>query len=54
MINVHARILMLFGEKYGLTVESVNGTDIIIRFPVIEGDEAVKKYERKEEEYFHE
>ncbi|MEY2192056.1 sensor histidine kinase [Neobacillus sp. BF23-41] len=53
MINVHARILMLFGEKYGLTVESENGTVIIIRFPVIEGDEAVKKYERKED-YIHE
>jgi two-component system, sensor histidine kinase YesM len=53
MINVHARILMLFGEDYGLTVEIGNGTVIIIRFPVIEGDEAVKKYERKEDD-FHE
>lgn len=54
MINVHARIMMLFGEEYGLTVESGKGTNIIIRFPVIEGAEAVIKYERKEDDYFHE
>ncbi len=55
MINVHGRIFMLFGEEYGLTVESgtENGTVIMIRFPVIEGDEEVKKYERKEG-YFNE
>lgn len=55
MINVHARILMLFGEEYGLTVESgfANGTVIKFRFPVIEGVDEVKKYERKEE-YFYE
>ncbi|WP_338787360.1 sensor histidine kinase [Metabacillus sp. FJAT-53654] len=55
MINVHARIFMLFGERYGLTVESgtSNGTLIKFRFPVIEGVDEVKKYERKEE-YFYE
>ncbi|WP_342046790.1 cache domain-containing sensor histidine kinase [Bacillus sp. OTU530] len=54
LINVHARILMLFGEEYGLTVESrvKNGTVVMIRIPVIEGAEQIRKYERKEDPFY--
>jgi two-component system sensor histidine kinase YesM len=55
LINVHARIALLFGAEYGLTVESGEtvGTVIVIRIPVIEGDENVTGYERNEV-YIHE
>ncbi|MFC0471244.1 sensor histidine kinase [Halalkalibacter kiskunsagensis] len=52
LINVHARIIMIFGEEYGLTVHSPTKGETVVemRIPVIDGIESVKKYERKEEE----
>ncbi|GAA3315126.1 hypothetical protein GCM10020331_009370 [Ectobacillus funiculus] len=46
--------LMLFGEEYGLTVESrvKDGTVVMIRIPVIEGAEQIRKYERKEDPFY--
>lgn len=55
LINVHARIVMLFGEGYGLNIESKNkeGTVIKIRLPIIDRPELVSQYDRKEDD-FHE
>lgn len=41
MINVHERILLTFGEPYGLTVESQKGagTSVTIRLPILKGSE---------------
>ncbi|MCY9666741.1 sensor histidine kinase [Paenibacillus alginolyticus] len=46
LINVHARIIMMFGMDYGLTIESelTKGTVVMIRIPVIEDHLAVEKY----------
>ncbi|WP_419875451.1 cache domain-containing sensor histidine kinase [Candidatus Pristimantibacillus sp. PTI5] len=54
LINVHARIAMLFGVEYGLKVESVirEGTEVIIRIPVITDSEVGEKYERSEGEAY--
>ncbi|MCM3443642.1 sensor histidine kinase [Metabacillus halosaccharovorans] len=40
LINVHARIAMIFGERYGLKVNSKNneGTEVTIKFPMVTGD----------------
>lgn len=36
--NVHARIFMMFGDEYGLQIDSIEGkgTEVIIRIPVME------------------
>ncbi|MFC3343172.1 sensor histidine kinase [Paenibacillus abyssi] len=54
LINVHARIAMLFGVEYGLAVESepVEGTEIVIRIPAITDLQTVEKYERIEDESY--
>jgi two-component system sensor histidine kinase YesM len=54
LINVHARIVMLFGVEYGLTVESGagQGTDVVVRIPVISDLQTVEKYERIEDESY--
>ncbi|MEC0146746.1 sensor histidine kinase [Paenibacillus alginolyticus] len=46
LINVHARIIMMFGMDYGLTIESelTKGTVVMIRIPVIEDHLTVEKY----------
>jgi len=37
LINVHGRITMMFGEQYGLRVESKGGigTEVTIRIPLL-------------------
>lgn len=37
LLNVHRRIQHHYGKKYGLRLESVNGTKVIIEVPLIEG-----------------
>lgn len=50
LINVHARVVMMFGPDNGLTIESKagKGTEVVIRFPVIDNLYSVEKYDRKE------
>ncbi|WP_424766955.1 cache domain-containing sensor histidine kinase [Paenibacillus sp. sgz302251] len=54
LINVHARIAMLFGIEYGLTVESEwkEGTEVVILIPVITDMLTVEKYERIEDDSY--
>lgn len=54
LINVHARIVMMFGAEYGLAVESKQheGTEVVIRIPVISDLQTVEKYERIEDESY--
>ncbi|WP_277469692.1 MULTISPECIES: sensor histidine kinase [unclassified Paenibacillus] len=54
LINVHARIMMLFGPGYGLTVERAlkEGTEVVIRIPIINDLLTVEKYERIEDESY--
>lgn len=54
LVNVHARIVMMFGVEYGLTVESKpgEGTEVVIRIPVISDRQTVEKYERIEDESY--
>ncbi|MDC3418719.1 cache domain-containing sensor histidine kinase [Aquibacillus salsiterrae] len=44
LINVHARIAMIFGELYGITIGSEvdKGTEVIIKLPVVRGHEVSK------------
>jgi len=39
--NVHKRIQLMFGEKYGLKIRSISGegTDVEVRMPIITGDD---------------
>lgn len=43
LINVHARIAMIFGKPYGLEIKSKvrEGTEVIVKIPMLTGDEAV-------------
>jgi two-component system sensor histidine kinase YesM len=54
LINVHARIMMLFGPGYGLTVECAlkEGTEVVIRIPIIADLLTVEKYERIEDDSY--
>ncbi|MFP3124714.1 sensor histidine kinase [Ectobacillus funiculus] len=44
IINVHARVAMMFGDSYGLQIHSVEGqgTEVIIRIPMIAQKEAAQ------------
>ncbi|MFC4321445.1 cache domain-containing sensor histidine kinase [Litchfieldia salsa] len=43
LINVHARVAMIFGEPFGLQVKSEhnNGTEVIVRIPAMTGHDVV-------------
>lgn len=42
LVNINARMKMLYGEEYGLTVESdgASGTSVILRIPCVRMEEA--------------
>jgi two-component system sensor histidine kinase YesM len=50
LLNVHARVMMMFGKQYELKVKSTedNGTEVIIRIPAISKKE-VDLYSKREE-----
>lgn len=54
LINVHARIVMMFGAQYGLTIQSepAKGTDVVIQIPVIDDRQTVLEYNRKEDDSY--
>jgi two-component system sensor histidine kinase YesM len=51
IINVHARVVMMFGSNYGLQIRSIvdEGTEVIIRIPMIDESQAAQYANNKGE-----
>jgi two-component system sensor histidine kinase YesM len=51
IINVHARVTMMFGNNYGLKIHSVieKGTEVVIRLPMIDESQVAQYITGKEQ-----
>lgn len=48
IVNVHSRIINLFGSQYGVTVDSVHGkgTTVLVKLPLIQKEEGIDQHEQ--------